>query len=117
MSYTNQELAQMFYDELCRVKISEMAEYPPTMGLGFPDTVGYTCKYCNEQLEGSERMARQNAKDVKCPCCNGLLWDANGKNRLRRSAFLVGHFDIERKKRYLKHLKQCAKRKDNIKNK
>lgn len=129
MGLTNEELEQMTYEELCKVKPTDMTEYPPILGLGFPYTVGYNCKFCGKHLEGSERKIsgykydfdficnkikknERQIKDVRCPYCNGLLWDSNKKHSIRLSAFPEGHFEIERKKRYLKHLKELAKRKN-----
>ena len=127
MGYTNDELWKMTYKELCQIKPEDMLEHPPIMGLGFPGVVEYHCKYCGEPLEGSERTTRKYieespffydekpkrrenklSKDVKCPYCGGILWEANGKNLIRRSAFPRGHFDIERR-RYLKYLKEHTK--------
>ena len=112
MGYTNEELHKMTYDELKKVKPEEMLEHPPVRGLGFPYTVSYACKFCGERLEGSERTTRnlKTAKPVLCPYCGGVLWSPESRNMLRKSAYKPGHFDLERRKRYLKYLRDCAKR-------
>lgn len=117
MGYTNDELGKMTLEELKNVKISDMIENPPVRGLGFPYTVSYACKMCGANLEGSERTVRNKTKykPVLCPYCDEILWDPNGKNMLRKSAFKPGHFDIERRKSYLKYLKDRSKTKDKIK--
>ena len=111
MGYTNEQLSKMSYEELKKVKITDMLEYPPVRGLGFPYFVSYNCKECGGKLEGSERTIRNvaNYRPVFCPYCKEILWNPNGKNRIRRSAFLPGHFDAERRKSYLKYLRDCAK--------
>ena len=114
--YTNEQLRSMSYAELCDVSPDEMAEHPPIRGLGFPAYVCYSCRFCGKSLEGSERTVNEpsRAKPVICPHCGEMLWDPNGKNCLRKTAFLPGHFDLERRKRYLKDLKDRAKRQENI---
>lgn len=109
--YTNEQLSNMSYEELCRVKPKDMIEHPPVLGLGFPYTVSYACKFCGQRLEGSERRVSNphKAKIVFCPYCNKILWDPEGRNCLRKSAFKPGHFELERRKRFLKHLKDRAK--------
>lgn len=113
MGYTNEQLHNMSYDELKNISTDDMLEMPPVRSLGFNHVVCYSCKNCNERLEGSERRVKMNSnpKPVICPYCGEMLWDPAGKNCLRKSAFKPGHFDTERKKRYLKYLKDQAKRK------
>ena len=112
MGYTIDELHNMTYEELLNVKAQDITERPPVRGIGAPYTVGYSCKHCNKQIEGSERSVSnlKNAKPVICPYCGGVLWSPESRNCLRRSAFKPGHFALERKKRYLKYLKDRAKR-------
>lgn len=114
MGYTNEQLTQMSYDELRKVTIKDMDEHPPVRGLGFPYYVVYSCKFCGKSIEGSERTVRNlsSANPVKCPYCNETLWSPDSKNCLRKTAYKVGHFDAERKKSYLKYLKENAKRKE-----
>lgn len=110
--YTNEQLESMTYEELQSVSVSEMIEHPPIRNIGIPYTVTYSCKYCSNRLEGSERSVKlsNNPKPVTCPYCGGILWNPSDRNCIRRSAFKPGHFNTERKKRYLKYLKDRKKR-------
>ena len=89
-----------------------MIEYPPVLGIGFLYTVSCACEFCRQRLEGSERSVSnpRKVKAVICPYCNEMLWYPEGRNCLRKSAFKPGHFEIERRKGYLKYLKDRAKR-------
>lgn len=111
MGYTNEELRHMSAEELKKITYLDMDENPPIRNIGIPYTVVYSCKYCHADLEGSERTVSnmKKSKDVRCPYCNGILWDHNGKSILRKSAFPLGHFDKERKKRYLCYLRKRVK--------
>ena len=116
MGYTITQLHQMSYEELMRVSIQDMAEEPPRRSAGRPYYVCYQCRYCGKTLEGSERRVKElnTAHPVNCPYCHAVLWSPEGKNHLRKTAFMPGHYDSERKKAYLKYLREQAKRKENL---
>ena len=114
MAYSNDQLREMSFEELCHISVQDMAEHPPIRGLGFPPYVVYKCKFCGHSIEGSERSVRdlKKAKPVTCPYCQKELWSPENGNHLRKTAYELGHFDNERKKAYLKHLKVTAARRE-----
>lgn len=111
MGYTIAQLNEMPFEELCQIAPDDIVESPPRRSAGLPPIVRYSCRFCEANLEGSERRAKSiaTAKPVKCPYCGKILWSPLEGNALRKTAFPVGHFEQERKKRYLNWL--CERKK------
>ena len=58
MVYTNEQLVNMSYEELCKVWPQEITEHSSVLGIGFLYTVNYACKFCGQRLERTERTVR-----------------------------------------------------------
>ena len=116
MGYTIEQLEQMSFEELSKVTAQDIIEDPPRRSAGIPYIVRYRCRFCGQEIEGSERRVKDlnSAKPVKCPYCKAVLWTPENKNCLRKTAFRLGHFGLERKKAYLKYLRDWAKWKEKL---